>query len=97
MPLPEEKRLEYERLYLDNKPQLTGADVRSAQAVLSFGAGGIKGEESIVVKFQTEEGVQTLALNPVGACHLGLLLLKGVKQNDWFDVDFQSLGPPPIN
>ena len=55
MPLPEEKRMEYERVYLENKPKLTSLDLRTPPA-LSFEAGGIEGVESIVVKFQTEGG-----------------------------------------
>ena len=61
-----------------NKPQMTSLDRRTTPTVLSFEAGGIEGAESIVVKFQMEEGTQTIALNPICAHHLGLLLLKGV-------------------
>ena len=91
MKLSEAKRMDYEQLFHDNQPEITQSDVRkSDKSVLSFAVGISKNR--LVIKLATTAGQETLALNPIVAHYLGLLLLKGVKAGDWLGFDVEFLG-----
>ena len=93
MALSETKRMEYERLYLENKPSLNENEVRSPnKTVLSVGAGQIPGTERLVLKLATNKGTETLSLNPMIAYYLMLLLMKGIQKNDWIEIEYQVEG-----
>ncbi len=95
MALSETSRMEYERLYLENKPSLTEKEVRSPdKTVLSVNAGQIHGTERLVLKLATDKGDETLGLNPMIAHYLAMILIKGIKKNEWLDVDLQIEGGP---
>ena len=93
MALSETKRMEYEQLYLENKPSLTEKEVRSPdKTVLSVHAGQIPGTERLVLKLTTDKGTDTLSLNPMISYYLMLLLMKGIQKNDWIEVEYKIEG-----
>ena len=93
MALSEAKRMEYEGLYLENKPSLTENEKRSPdKAVISFDIGGVAGAERLVLKLATDKGTEILSLNPMISYYLMLLLMKGIKRNDWVDVEYKIEG-----
>ena len=95
MALSEKMRMEYEQLYLENRPPLPENEVLSPdKTVISFGIGGLAGVESLVLKLVTDKGTETLSLNPIISLYLAMILTKGVKKNKWIDVDLQIEGRP---
>ena len=93
MALSEIKRMNYERLYLENKPPLPENEVRSPdKTVISFGVGGMAGVESLVLKLVTDKGTETLSLNPMISYYLMLHLMKGIKKNDWIEIEYKLEG-----
>ena len=95
MVLSESNRMNYERLYLEEKPSLTENEVRSPdKTVISFKVAGVAGAERLVLKLATDKGDETLGLNPMIAHYLAMLLIKGIKKNEWLDVDLQIEGGP---
>ncbi len=95
MALSETKRMNYERLYLENRPPLPENEVRSPdKTVISFHVGGLAGVERLVLKLVTDKGTETLSLNPIISLYLAMTLVIGVKKNKWVDVDLQIEGGP---
>ncbi len=93
MALSETSRMDYERLYLENKPLLTKNERQSPdKTVLSVDVGGVAGAERLVLKLATDKGTETLGLNPMIAYYLALLLIKGIQQNDWIEIHIQTGG-----
>ncbi len=94
MALSETSRMDYERLYIENKPSLTVNERQSPdKTVLSVVVGGIAGAERLVLKLATDKGTETLGLNPMIAHFLAMLLIKGIQQNDWIEIHTQFEGP----
>ena len=93
MALSETSRMDYERVFLENKPVLTANERRSPdKTVLSVDVGGVRGVERLVLKLATDKGTETLGLNPVTALSLAMLLIKGIQQNDWIEIHTQFEG-----
>ncbi len=90
MALSETSRMDYERLYLENKPSLTKNERQSPdKTVLSVDVGGVAGAERLVLKLATDKGTETLGLNPMIAYYLAMLLIKGIQQNKWIEIHLQ--------
>ncbi len=93
MALSENKRMNYERLYLENRPPLPENEVRSPdKTVISFHVGGLVGVERLVLKLVTDKGTETLSLNPIISYYLMVHLMKGIKKNDWMEIDYKIEG-----
>ncbi len=90
MALSETSRMDYERLYLENKPSLTVNERQSPdKTVLSVDVGGIAGAERLVLKLATDKGTETLGLNPMIAHFLAMLLIKGIQRNEWIEIHIE--------
>ena len=95
MALSEVNRMKYEQLYLEKKPSLTENEARSPdKSLLSFDAKGFSDVESLVLKLTTDKGTETLSLNPMVAYYLAMILIKGIQQNGWIEIDTQFVGQP---
>ena len=93
MALSEKKRMEYEKLLLENRPPFPENEARSPdKTVISFGVGGLAGVESLVLKLVTDKGTETLSLNPIISYYLMMHLMKGIKKNDWMEIDYKIEG-----
>ncbi len=94
MALSETKRMNYERVFLENKPVLTANERRSPdKTVLSVDVGGVRGVERLVLKLATDKGTETLGLNPMIAHFLAMLLIKGIQENEWIEINIEFEEP----
>ncbi len=94
MALSETSRMAYERLYLENKPSLTVIERQSPdKTVLSVDVGGIAGAERLVLKLATDKGTETLGINPMIAYYLAMLLIKGIQENEWIEINIEFEEP----